>query len=62
MAPTIPTDLATWMDADTRAMFEGLSERRQRAFVTPIEQAPSRELREWRVAKTVQMLRERRKR
>ena len=59
MALTIPTDLATWLDPDTRARFERLPVRRRRAYVASIEQARDREVREWRVARTVQDLRER---
>ncbi len=59
MAPTIPTDLATWLDPDSRLRFERLSARRRRAFVTSIENARSRELREWRVARAVQELQQR---
>jgi uncharacterized protein YdeI (YjbR/CyaY-like superfamily) len=59
MALAIPTDLATWLDPDTRARFERLPARRRRAYVTSIEQARDRELREWRVARTVQDLRQR---
>ncbi len=60
MALTIPTDLATWLDPDTRARFDRLPARRRRAYLASIEQAQSREVREWRVARTVQNLRERR--
>ena len=59
MALTIPTDLATWLDPDTRARFERLPARRQRVYVASIEQARDREVREWRVARAVQDLRER---
>jgi uncharacterized protein YdeI (YjbR/CyaY-like superfamily) len=60
MGLTIPTDLATWLDPDSRARFERLPARRRRAYVASIEQAHSREIREWRVARTVQNLRGRR--
>jgi uncharacterized protein YdeI (YjbR/CyaY-like superfamily) len=59
---TIPTDLATWLDPDSRARFERLPARRRRAYVASIEQAQSHAIREWRVARTVQNLRERRER
>ena len=62
MGLTIPTDLATWLDTDSRARFERLPARRRRSYVASIEQAQSREIREWRVARTVQNLRERRER
>ena len=62
MGLTIPTDLATWLDPDSRARFEHLPARRRRALLTSIEQAQSREIREWRVARTVQSLLEERKR
>jgi uncharacterized protein YdeI (YjbR/CyaY-like superfamily) len=59
---TIPTDLATWLDPDSRERFERLPARRRRAYVAAIEQAQSREVREWRVARTVQNLSEGRER
>jgi len=59
MGLTIPTDLATWLDPDSRARFERLPARHRRAYLASIEQAQSREVREWRVARTVQNLRER---
>jgi uncharacterized protein YdeI (YjbR/CyaY-like superfamily) len=62
MGLTIPTDLATWLDPDSRARFERLPARRRRAYVASIEEAQSREAREWRVARAVQNLRERRDR
>ena len=43
MGLTIPTDLATWLDPDSRARFERLPARRRRAYVASIEQAHSRE-------------------
>jgi uncharacterized protein YdeI (YjbR/CyaY-like superfamily) len=57
MGLAIPTDLATWLDPDSRERFERLPARRRRAYVGSIEQAQSREVREWRVARTVQDLR-----
>ena len=46
MGLTIPTDLATWLDPDSRARFERLPARRRRAYVASIEQAQSREPRD----------------
>jgi uncharacterized protein YdeI (YjbR/CyaY-like superfamily) len=62
MELTIPTDLATWLDSDARERFERLPARRRRAYVASIERARSREVREWRVARAVQNLHERRER
>jgi uncharacterized protein YdeI (YjbR/CyaY-like superfamily) len=56
----IPSDLAAWLDSDTREYFEALPRSEQRRYVDSIERASGRAAREWRVAIAVQRLRERR--
>ena len=56
----IPRDLAIMLDADTRHFFDSLPSGRQRRYVEPIIQARELETREYRVARAIQMMRERR--
>lgn len=58
----IPADLVPWLDADMREFLDGLSATRRRRYVKPIEQATDRDIREWRIANTLAMLREERRR
>lgn len=55
-----PRELATWLDADARRVFDDLPYRQQRRYVELIERANTVEARERRIAKAVGMLREER--
>ncbi len=53
-----PRELATWLDVDTRRLFDDLPYSRQRRYVELVENARTVETREWRIAEAVRMLRE----
>lgn len=55
---TIPQDLALWLDADARERLESLPLTERRRCLDRIEQAREPEVRERRIARTVQMLRD----
>jgi len=59
----LPDDFSGALDAEpaARAFFEGLSFSQKRWFVEPVGQAKTAETRERRIAKAIEMLRERRK-
>jgi hypothetical protein len=61
---SVPPDFAAALDAepDARRFFDGLTASQKGGFVHPIEQAKKPETREKRIAKSVAMLREGRKR
>jgi hypothetical protein len=56
---SVPADLATLMDSDTRQFFDALSYSRRQQFVLPIEQAKTEETRQRRITKAIAALRER---
>jgi uncharacterized protein YdeI (YjbR/CyaY-like superfamily) len=52
-----PRELATWLDADARRLFDRLPYSQKRRYVDLIEKAQTVETRERRIAKAVGMLR-----
>ena len=62
MDMTTPPDLAILLSAEERLEFDNLPYSRRRRYIEPIVQASKPETREHRIARTIRMLREERKR
>ncbi len=56
---TLPPDVAIMLDTSTRRFFDELPDRQKRRYVEPIVQARRPENRDYRIASTIRMLRER---